>query len=380
MLLILLVAPHAFSFDFKEHLKAKYEGEPQEHLIEEPSPPPQEDVGIYWHQVPVWPKDENRRTQDLQFSATRGGLISYTNLFSGRTMFLIMPAISAEHLPAGETKVRMGSNFSSVFQVHDENGYAINADYEITEVFVYVDHQLSEKVDLGLLLRGFHHEAGRADKALDDFHDFFGLPTGQRGEGIYNQYSNRFTQDGKTVYETKKNRLGLGDAVFLVKLKAIDESKNLPTVSVLLALKAPTGDHGLGYTSDSWDPGLGAAFSKQLTRELKAHLNIGVAVPGHTPHMDDLAPVYSSMAALEYYINKWLSMVVQTNYSTSPFARYDFDGVNADSWTGGIGFHIRLPNNVQLHVHFTDEFYNNGDTDYVFGCAIDLWSFKRDTK
>ena len=353
--------------NLREHLKAQYD-----------TPQQDEEESIYWHQVPVWPQGENRRTDDPQYSSTRGGLINYTNLFSGRTMFLIIPPVPAEHMPPGETKIQVGTNFSSVYQIHDENGYAINADYEITEVFAFIDHQLTEKVDLGLLLRAFHYQAGRADKELNNFHEFFGLSTGSRGDAPNNQYANEFTKGGKTLYETQKNELGLGDMVFLVKLKALDETKNLPTISDLFALKIPTGEESLGYTSQSWDPGMGLAFSKQLTKALKAHWNIGVAVPGHSPELGNLSTVYSSMAALEYYMNRWLSMVVQTNYSTSPFSDYPFEGVSEDSWTGGIGFHVRLPNNIQLHFHFTDEFYNSGDTDYVFGFAIDLWSFSKD--
>ena len=104
-----------FAFDFEKHLKASYEG--------------QEEETIYWHQVPVWPKDETRRTNDPQFSAHRGGLISYTNLFSGPTMFLIMPPVPAEHLQKGETKIRFLVNHSSVFQVHYENGFNITSYY-----------------------------------------------------------------------------------------------------------------------------------------------------------------------------------------------------------------------------------------------------------
>jgi len=360
-----------FALDIKKYLHASYEGD----IASSPKQPQQEEDPVYWSQVPVWPPEEKRRTDDPQFSAHRGGLISYTNLFSGRTMFLIMPAVAAEHLEKGETKIRFLTNFSSVYQVHEENGFAINADYEITEVTAIVSHQITEEIELEAMLRSFHLQAGRLDNELNDFHDFFGFSKGARGEAVSNQYSNTFSNNGKTVYETEKNRFGLGDIIFLVKLKAKEETKNIPAVSILLALKAPTGDQSLGYTSKSWDPGVGAALSKQLTKDLKAHLNIGVALPGHSPDIDKLTAVYSSMVALEYYVNQWLSLVLQTNYSTSPFARYDFKGVNADSFTGGIGFHIRLPNHLQLHVHFTDEFYNNGDTDYVFGFAIDLWSF-----
>ena len=39
-----------------------------------------------------------------------------------------------EHLQKGETKVRFLTNHSSVYQIHEENGFNINADYEIVEV------------------------------------------------------------------------------------------------------------------------------------------------------------------------------------------------------------------------------------------------------
>ena len=109
---------------------------------------------------------------------------------------------------------------------------------------------------------------------------------------------------------------------------------------------------------------------------MKAHLNLGAAFLGKSDVFDNLSDVYSAMSALEYYVNSSLSVVVQSNYSTSPFAKWKFETMSEDSWTAGIGAHIRFPKNIQLHVHFTDEFYNYGDTDYVLGMALDLFSLR----
>ena len=372
-LLVFLVSAQAFSDDsFESLLTADYKDaqfsssdESDENLIEP-----------YWHNPPVWPKEECRRNPDPSLSsARRGGLISYTNLLSQRTIFFIMPAVSAEHLRPGELKLRMLTNLASVHQFHTENGFDIKSDYQISEVTLEAAQQVTERIQLSAYARGYYHSAGRLDDELNDFHDFFGFPKGERGDAPSDQYINTFSKDGKAIHTVRNNRFGLGDSLLIVKYKALDQTKNLPTISIIVGVKAPTGDHSLGYTSDGWDTGLGLALSKQLTPSWKMHWNIAATEPGHSSIFNNLTTIFSTMMAFEYYVNKWLSLVIQTNYNTSPFANYPFQGMNADSWTAGIGFHVTLPFGVQFQAHFTDEFYNHGDTDYVFGLAIDIWDY-----
>jgi len=352
-------------------LEANYEGTQLDD--DEDDPDDRDDYDPFWHKPPVWPRDEHRSNPDKLYSSSRGGFITYTNNYL--PLFLIIPPVSSEHYKPGHLRARFGTNFSSVYQQHDENGYKLNADYEITEVFALVDYQLTEKVQLSAFLRGFHYQAGRVDGDLNNFHETLGLETGKRGNAKSDQYSNTFSKDGQTIHKTKKNRLGMGDSVFMVKLKALDESKDLPAISVIVALKAPTADKSLGYDSGSWDPGLGVALTKQVTRSLKAHFNVGVVEPGHSPKFDHLKTTYSSMFALEYFLSKWVSLVLQTQYNTSPFD-YDFKGVSEASWTAGVGLHIRLPKDIIVQVHFSDELKNQRDTDYIFGLSvlIDLWA------
>jgi opacity protein-like surface antigen len=301
----------------------------------------------------------------------RGPLNPNLNPFSGRPHFLIMPAVTAEHLETGEFRMRFGTNFDSVYQVHDENGYSINADYEITEVYALFDYQITQDYQLGLIIRSFHYAAGRADRLLDSFHSGLGFPTGSKGDAPNNQFSNTFTKNGKTIYETKNNQLGMGDAILVFKAKALDETKKLPALSIVTAVKLPTGNRSLGYRSGSTDVGIGVAATKQITKRWKAHFNTGVAFPGKADNIDQLQEVYSVASAFEYYFNEKTTGLVQFNYSTSPYD-YDFDGVNSTSFTVGLGLQYRLKNGMKILFHFSDELFNNGDSDYEFGLAIDL--------
>lgn len=367
----LIWLPYSFSFDVKSHLSAAYT---TQQSLSDKNPAQDDEPGIYWHQVPTWPEEETRRTEDPQFSANRGGLISYTTLVPGQIMFGIIPAISAEHLKPGEMKVRLIVNFASFYQIHEDGIYSLRVDGEVTELSMLIEKQITKWLQAGIMPRSFQFQAGRADQELNDFHDLLGFPKGARGDAANDQYENTFSRDGVVLQEIKKNHLGLGDTLFFVKLKAADETKNIPTISLIVALKAPVGQEHLGYTSGSWDPGIGVALTKQLTRNLKAHMTVGAVSPGDTDRIDNLTTTYSSMNAIEYYVNKNFSLVLQSNYSTSPFAKYPFDGVNGYSWTVGIGSHIRLSNGIQFHIHFTDELGNLWDTDYVFGVAVDFRS------
>ena len=347
--------------------------------VEIPKPElPASNDEIHWVAQPIWPPHEERKNPRAQeFSSIRGGLIQYTNLYTGRNIFLIMPPMSAELLREGEDKLRVGFNTTSVYQVEKENGLDANFDYEEREFFVIAALGLTENIEGGLEVRGFLYNAGQFDKTLNNFHRNLGFSTGPRTDAPVNQYSNTLKKDsGEEVYSTKRDQFALADVIGTAKFKAFDEEKYMPAMALVIALKAPTGDESLGYSSGNWDYGTSIAATKQLTRDVKAHFNIGVALLGKSDVFDNLSNVYNVMSALEYYVNRRLSIVVQSNYSTSPFSKWEFKTMSEDSWTTGVGAHIRFPKNIQLHLHFTDEFYNHGDTDYVLGAALDLFSLQ----
>ena len=339
---------------------------------------PSDNEEVYWVAQPIWPPHEERHNPSAQeFSSVRGGLIQYTNLYTGRNIFLIMPPMSAENLKEGEDKLRVGMNFSSVYQVDKAHGYDANFDYEEIEAFINANYGLLENIEVGLYVRAFVYNAGRYDKTLNNFHSNLGFSLGPREDAPENQYSNTVKKEsGEEVYSTRRDQFSQGDMIGTAKFKVFEEEKYMPAMALAIALKAPTGNRSLGYSSGSWDQGTSVAATKQLTRDVKAHFNVGVAFLGKSDVFDNLSDVYNVMSALEYYVNKQLSVVVQSNYSTSPFRKWDFETMNEDSWTTGIGAHIRFPKNIQLHVHFTDEFYNHGDTDYVLGMALDLFSLR----
>ena len=339
---------------------------------------PDDNAEVYWVAKPIWPPHEERHNpRASEFSSVRGGLIQYTNLYTGRNIFLIMPPMSAELLKPGEDKIRIGINTTSVYQVDQAEGHDANFDYEERQIFLIAALGLTEDIEGALQANALRYEAGKFDKTLNNFHKNLGFPLGPREDAPVNQYSNTLKKDsGEVVYHTEKNHLALADLIGSAKFKVWDEEKYVPAMAFIVALKAPTGNESLGYSSGNWDYGTGVAVTKQLTRDVKAHLNVGVAFLGKSDVFDNLSDVYSAMSALEYYVNSNLSVVVQSNYSTSPFARWKFETMSEDSWTAGIGAHIRFPKNIQLHVHFTDEFYNYGDTDYVLGMALDLFSLR----
>ncbi|OGQ18593.1 MAG: hypothetical protein A3B70_03405 [Deltaproteobacteria bacterium RIFCSPHIGHO2_02_FULL_40_11] len=349
--------PHAKERNLREHLQTI-------------TPEIEETEEVYWHQVPTWPRDENRRNPDPKYSANRGGFNLNINALT--PWFPEMPTVSAEHLKKGEFKMRLGINHSSVHQIHEGNGYALTADYELVDIYAEMTHQTFERIQLGMILRALHYSAGRTDPLLNDFHEGLGLKKGVRGDAPINQYANRFTKDGKTLYDVKNNQVGMGDILLIAKFKALDETKNLPTISIVTVLKVPTASDTLGYNSDSWDSILGIAMTKQLTQNLKIHMNTGVTLPGTAKNMPDLSEFYSAMTALEYFITETFSIVLQNNFSTSPFENYDFRYVNGESWYGSIGLHVRLKNGIQLHFDFTDEFLNDRDSDFKFGWAWDF--------
>ena len=116
---------------------------------------------------------------------------------------------------------------------------------------------LTEKLELGLELPYVQHQRGRLDSFIDSFHEFFGMPEGNRPDRGHDLLDFRYADLSGLRVNTQDSSSGVGDARILAgwKLRTTDTHR----LALRLGVKLPTGNSSNLHGSGATDVSLGLA-------------------------------------------------------------------------------------------------------------------------
>jgi hypothetical protein len=158
---------------------------------------------------------------------------------------------SARLLDKGE---HSSSGFLTISTIATESGRKnerLTLDGESYRMNFRLRYGWSRQLQLGMDLSALRHEGGRLDGFVENWHDWFGLPQGDRPDQPKNRLLYKYAKDNETVLELKDNESGIGD----LRLSAIYQLKNTDDsqLAVRGGIKLPLGDADKMTGSESTD-------------------------------------------------------------------------------------------------------------------------------
>lgn len=130
------------------------------------------------------------------------------------------------------------------------------------------------KLDVPLVYQG----AGIFDSTIDNWHESFGLHSGNRPFVENNQYDIRYTGDSQSYLNLNETGTTLGDIQIAVAHSLTESSST--TMSLWAGLKLPTGDEDKLSGSGATDASAWLALNQRLSDNWLINLNAGAVVPG----------------------------------------------------------------------------------------------------
>lgn len=151
-------------------------------------------------------------------------------------------------------------------------------DFESYHLRFALLYGLNENWALKLDIPYIYYGSGFLDSTVDNWHDIFGLPEGNRPDVSNNQFNIFYGRDGKTVIDLDESGGGLGDIQFAVARKIIKNSQT--AVSVWTSIDLPTGEASKLRGNDASDIALWLAASYRFNPKWTTDTNLGVLYPG----------------------------------------------------------------------------------------------------
>jgi hypothetical protein len=162
-------------------------------------------------------------------------------------------AESTKVLSLGEKMGRISFDLVNNASFNQSLNETITLDGEIYIGTLSIRYGLSERIQVGLDLPYIHHSGGFLDSFISEWHDFFGLPNGDRDKLPDNQLNYSY-QDEKEEFNVNSGDGGFGDLRANLVYE-INSRKNV-SYAIQFSIKAPTGNAEKFTGSEAWDTSL----------------------------------------------------------------------------------------------------------------------------
>lgn len=289
---------------------------------------------------------------------------------------LVQTQASAEParlVASGDYKAYIDLDLANHATINSSAGEQIHLDGETLVGTLGLRHGLGERLQIGFDLPWVSHDNGSLDDFISGWHDFFGLPTGDRDKLSDNELAFRYQRDNDELINLDKAVDAIGDLRLHLawQLTASD-----PTATALhLSLKVPTGDADKMTGSEAWGGSLSLAHDRRFLLEDGATAAFWGGVGGSWLGDGEVLAAQAESWAANAWLGagwspkKWLAFKLQLDTQT---ALYDSDlaelGDPAVILT--IGSTFALGKRTFLDLSVAEDLAVNASPDVIFQLGL----------
>jgi hypothetical protein len=163
-------------------------------------------------------------------------------------------AESPKTLAAHQAELRISFDVANIATIGTAQQETIVLDAETYVTTLGLRYGLNRRLQIGLDIPYVKHDGGVLDGFINDWHDFFQLPTGDRDKLADDQLNLNYVRSGVTGFDITESQSGIGDLRLSLIWSVLQ--KEASTGAVKLLVKAPTGEPDDLTGSGAWDVSL----------------------------------------------------------------------------------------------------------------------------
>lgn len=249
-------------------------------------------------------------------------------------------------VPRGRTDVRLVAEAANESRDHFRGDETLVIDGETYRGTLALRYGMSSRWEVGADVPVVGHAGGVFDEFIREWHDFFGLPEGNREDVEDDRLIYHYAREDVRT-DLRDDTAGLGD-VFLSGAFSLTGTDAPRQAAIRAGIKLPTGDSDRLLGSGSTDLSLRLTATDAATLaqwDVTLFGGAGIVRLGNGDVLDDLRRRWVGMGnfGFAWEALDWLTVKVQTDAHTSVFRDSSFEPI--DSWALQIvgGFSFDLP-------------------------------------
>jgi hypothetical protein len=276
-----------------------------------------------------------------------------------------LPSALPTRLGGDSWSVAADLNWASTSLVQRSGTEQLIVDAEIREARVTIGRSWSNGFAAQLQLPYGYTGGGILDDAIDSWHDFFGLPEGERAAMPTDRIRIAYARNGAMLLDVDSSASGLGDV-------AIDFGRTLYSTSsgaaaLWLSVKAPTGDADRFTGSGATDVSLVLAGDHRLSDNWSIFGQAAVTWLGDGDRLADQqnSVAWSGFAGVAWHAWRGLHLKAQIDAHSAVFDEADLDFLG-DAIVLTAGGDYRFASGWRLDVAVSEDIAVESASDVVF--------------
>ena len=286
-------------------------------------------------------------------------------------------AQSARLTPEDQFSTGLQLDISNNFTLDSQGAESIVIDGETHRANVQFRYGVASGLELGLDIPYLSHDSGGLDSFIEGWHDFTGLPGGEREQYPRNQLQFSYQKNGQILSEVSRSQSGVGDVSLSLGYSLASSPDR--QWALRAAMKLPTGDAQTLLGSESTDISLGLNVSDQgllQNYHITLHGSAGVLWMDDGKVLNEQRQdwvVYGS-STLSWLATESLSLKIQLD-AHSAFYDSVLTELGSNSAQLILGGAIRLSEKWVLDLAVSEDIAVNTAPDVVFHIGIKAGAF-----
>ena len=306
----------------------------------------------------------------LSFStASHSAIPLQTHNMNPLTLVYGLPLVSPARL-SQQSSLSASLNVSNTINAEDKNNETLFIDGETSELNLLYSFSINDRSSFRIRLPFISHEAGSLDSFIDDFHETFGFPEGDRPNFANNQFLFLYQLNNTDIIRMDQPNNGIGDITIDLAYQAYANDK--AAGSIWSSIKLPTGDGNKLTGSEEIDVAVWYAAENRFHAEWSRYYNIGLLITGEADILPDMQKtnIYFGTAGIEWQTTAIVSLNIQLDFHTAFYnSKTTFLGDSVQISSGG---HIQLSTNSQLDIVVVEDIYVGASPDVTFQLGYSL--------
>ena len=285
------------------------------------------------------------------------------------------PMFQAYYLPTLNLQMQVGWNFShsvfitNTFQTQSKGTETLVIDaenyrYDLSIAYRQRAWQASARFSF------LSTQAGTLDSAIEDWHDFFGLPQNGRDQNPNNQLNINYTQNGEVIYQQTQARDGLGDIAITLSYVLAGDDDGVTELS--FAIDLPTGSSADNTGNEKADLALWLSKSRMLTTRSSLYGLIGMSRLGKGGQLANRLQrlVWVAQLGFDHAFNSSVSGILQLDMHSSLVKNSELTAFgNSVQIQVGLSFK-KLIDDHDLSLFFSEDILVGSTPDITFGLQL----------
>lgn len=284
------------------------------------------------------------------------------NLNPFHLLYGVPASFGARVMPAGSSELIATMDVASHYRVDSSGAERVLMDGETYRQALTLRHGLGEGWELLLDLPAVSHSGGVFDGFIENWHDAFGLPQGDRDRAPRDRLALFYGDGGGPRVDIDRGVFSLGEASLGVGYALQSSPFSNDGLTVRAAVKLPGGNEDAlagsgGLSASAWAETSGAFPASAVSRRWLYTATLGVLM-GEAPA--ELSSIGGRFVAFGRFGVTWralecLHLTAQIDAHSSPYGASSLSPLSDAAVMLGLGGTLRVTERIGLEIAVTED-------------------------